>query len=1648
MALKSRAEMQLLDSLKRKNAHLTSLIVKAEPDQVETRPEFQRLQASSEEERMISEVRQLKDKYYFSVITDNQCHSISENASQIELNDARRRDRHMGARMEYEEDVKAISEDVESAIIREADDVKKVVAQLDVRINESLVALSKNTMLLSLTKANISALWNKLEDVCQQRTDAIAHFAAQLKDVERSRMHRVRITLQRLTCVLMEIAYALPFEVERIIESEACEVNAVMISNCRVYADLVARMDTANVDVFLKARLAWEQAQYFWRRLRHQDAIATFQTMLSSPRFTDPDERQHVLQQIRVFQDKIHSEQRLKVLEHLSGAGATFSVAEAKQNLEELNRTRELEEETNRSFVIALRDVDRSTASAANVLREKLRFDLHEYSAMAKEGAIEEANAALVTLLRDDAAKELFGVAGGWKPRLEFVAQHLCVADVIYCDNLAPIMSSVDLVLSAIPLKGLMENQGKEADYKAVQLMLEKIRKATKSDIMALLPGLQTQMSMLLKLEEMGDSFKSELKDIAAQLDAILMEFGPPHDIDPAASAPLTMLGRSTLTLNSTTCDASQENGPTVDFLAIRKVQRRLGTLLYASELKTSWHQTLRFIYDQLLLQNSANRIVDDVITRECDDLIETRQQESRFVVDELEKRLIMQSTQLNNHVKNLANFFLQVVVCLEESVNRVQHVNLSVMDLLDALTEDNESALQNLETELMLCCARLRHSPNDNVLRDEFQRALDMLNQIERKYRTYAKQKSLAADNHVIVLTKQRLLYRQRLCNFFEMKHATQSELDELLVPDMLSMKYILEQVSDLSNTVKESAANESSAESSSATDRASDSDVTVALSLSDLAQCILQKCDDEGAADQLVDTEDKPFRDQNDIIGAEITPVAVPLKSQLPQQTAYNKVQKEFLVLSISNGTVASVLAAFRDALLSKYDSDASITSIQTGKLCAERQTNSAILLEERLRVHWPRKGRLDVECYQPRMSELLTHQKRLERHLRGLCSKFDKQQVAFAKKVEEVYAHVEQIYSVHSSFHAQLPLQLSLAALLSLKAKAKKHFCMSKSTTMESLKVLEAVTTSDMNSLLSFCQEFIRTCSLQLFPDLTSHEVISECNYHPEEIIAIKEKLAAFEVQARDRMMEREKQVAQIRSKQDQLLNLWEVFLANVQSSEQSLAVKEGLGQTFSHPRRIAQESLRLVIMRYETRSATISELLRSLQSIVAKELSSDYLNERKSTSQVVRILMQLRAKLYHFGMYFSFLRYPSQLEPKPVEYHPVTGREENESHGENAVIRDNEVVAEEDRMVAVSFLDFVDQVCDKCQEDAQALFKQDGNQEDFRLSNESVALVEYLSTLKEKARAFLLLQEVTYRDQVKLFAHLLTLVPEFVMTNLAKQAKQKIQQKISELNSMLESQYDSWMNLKNRHMVELGPHLFSSNNLNLLHELETREKSRSMSIQVALRKTRVQFLSGQIQMSLEFEAQLVGLCQSLLLLLDSSVLSPTDLKPSLSGHTSEHKRKSLKRLRKLARVNEIGDPREVKRSATELHQLASRGEAPRFPLRFWSRIPSFGLHLYWADVKAKILADDLTEQSDPSIQDLTCVPLTSSDGACVSLLTPAHRALIKARDSAYLDYVNFCHHETSCFVDNLQERLHDEVSWTLSWEKDIAKINQSR
>ncbi|KAF1319946.1 DNA-directed RNA polymerase iii subunit, partial [Globisporangium splendens] len=974
---------------------------------------------------------------------------------------------------------------------------------------------------------------------------------------------------------------------------------------------------------------------------------------------------------------------------------------------------------------------------------------------------------------------------------------------------------------------------------------------------------------LLANLTDMSEVFQAEVQEIVAQLDQLIVEHGVNErsEIDrnltedgiagglssTTADRPQTQgttlhSSMSTTSATTTSSHGSSSSPPkskpsesfglsattpsnvTIDLLAIRKVQRRLGTLLYASELSAPIQEHLGFISDQLALQSSANGVVDEVTATACDELLDARHQESRVFLESMGKEMEHQSARLHDQTEKLAAFCLRVAQCMEQSVEKVRYIDLSAMDLLDHLKDDNDETLAELEVQFFESCAHGRHAPNETVLQQEFQVASMLLQQIEAQYRMHHRKGILAATHHVLAIERHHTLFLDRLLESFGLA-VTQQPASSDANEDALDV------------VVKETYRTSSGL------------DAEVCITIPELVTRILSQNDDidgnegvetskelETAGDAVTADPIPPMHDPvvtqspaDDATTDEVDAEAA-AKHELRQRLVMDKVAVTFLRLKIPAAAMEHLVATLREAMVSKYDDDSKLTRQRTAATREERLADGNLLLEERLRMHWPRNGRLDVQIYQPRVGELVSHRQRLERQLRSVRKKVEAQEAAFVKHAQQALDQIEQVRVKQISCHAQLPMQSSLAALQGLEGKSKKLLKAFQIENADKLDALHTMIEADIATLVSSMQDFVRTCSNQQFPDLTSCENITTgCEYHPEDIAV---------------------------------------------------------------PSRLANNK--------ERPSCFVIEILSM----------SKISNCRRRSWSLCR-----------------------------------TGKLEE-------------------------------------------------------LPNGSVppSLDGYLHGLADKARSYVLQQELKFREQVHFFEELLALAPEAALSDLLSRSSKALRQRNDTV--------------------------------------------------ARLQHYQAQVMVMYVGLSAGFETELTALFRCFMTILDTCVMTLDDLKPFSGDELPKLKRKSLKRLRKVARILEFGDAREVKRTDKELESLTQRGEVPRFPKRSWPAIPNFGLRALWDAQHAQILRHD-EEQKLPSDDIIQALGLGMSNGAAadedagasVELLTHAHRSLVGVRDTVYASYAALCKAQSEQMLDAIHEKLRDELKSIERWNDGIAAMHST-
>ncbi|KAF0696791.1 Aste57867_12453 [Aphanomyces stellatus] len=1672
-------------------------------------------------------VTQVRELHHQKLGPSTSTTTATDKVDKIAANALRRRDRHTAAQAAYQSQLKQISEELEGDILRISDTIKDELARVAAATADRFTQLTSKPWLIAASHSLVVDGWTALEALWQGRTASLRAFGAGLEAVEQTRSARVGAELQRLTETCVAAAYVLAPEVERLVEAEAHELNVVLITNRRSHCHLVSRLLKEDMHKFVGVRTQWEACERNWRALNHDHAVMVFQTTLESPLYTYPPRLHAILARLRTDQASVHSNERLALLANLHGLiDADMLASETVRGMvASLAEMYKKEEERNATYFAELFACQGSIVADAVALREELRATCHRVGAKAQEGALADIASQLTALLvgtTDDGLDEFFRIAGGLKPELSTIEERLASPEMIYQDNVAALEPRVAMLVAALPLESILDAQGKSNERKSAQATLERLRKAPKNEIVGLLPTLLMQTTTLAAIQGIDDRLRAELDDIARKLETLIAD----NDVAAAAAATQKSKGIG--------LDAFQ----ITDMPGIRKAQRRLGTLVYATDLPPPFQALLHVILQALRVQTHANNVVDEIVAAECNGRIAAREREMQALVAAVGAGLEAQTTQLHVTCDRFARFFYHVSGCIEAYEDKTRVVNLTVMDLLDTLKETHDGNVGAFETEFATRRSALRHAPDERTLDDEFKNCLVLLERLEEEYRKYNKKVSLASTNHPVAISKQNDLFRNDLCAYFALVspslHAN-TTIDQLLSADVIELAVndpATEDKLDGSHVVdaaplppqpstatlpKSASVVNAAAIEAAASDHA-DGDAAVeattmpekpvfcsrngvvydeSATMDDLLGRILQRkllLPGEEPSDD--DTPEDPPEKAGETIPPVATEVstakkgtprgqssaainntaaavpadAVPPSDATPpaatddQNAASQQPELEIplasviAVLDVPPTTLVAMLQALREAMLASFEARSAKHLDDAHAEAKTRVDAYAFLLEECLRMHWPRKGRTDVQIYQPRAGELVSHRQRHGRHVKNVLKKLGLQEAAFMALHADALACLHAQENVQLGFQSQLLMQTSLAALQGLESRSKKAHVEFKGAWGDLLQTkMHVYLTDEPTALVATCRELVTTCTHQVFPDLVSCDVISGCDYHPDEVKLVQAVVAETEAQIVDAVAGRQDKILALGELEHTIGALLVTFKARYHACLQSLSMKEGLGQKYGMPRRNAQERLRSEMARSDNMAHSIDELLHVL--LAMGDANAPLRLGPKSPSNRARLVrktvLDLRQRVYTRGLYLGVLKNKMQLVPRAVQ----DDLEAATKYDADAPLDDGATSSS-----PTPFLAATKQFEAQCIADTRSLFQAEGKP----LEGDAVpdTLQTYLHEQHDKAVAYVEAQVAAFRTQIKSFEAALAVAARAAMQDIVDRAQTSVHAKVDAVEATFAAQFAAWDAQKERHKAELTPGLCSPNQTHVVAALCAKEAARTAHVQAAIRVVRWQVLMEHVTQARAFHKRLVAMFGAVMAMLDSCTM-PADLETAPDD--DQHKRKSLKRLRKALRQAETGDPLAVDLAPDETAALTEAKERQRFPKRAWpglAVVPIF-------DIPAMIKEDSKdvpgAEPPPPPVVSDVAVPVGKGgkadkahhdklhadkaaaahvdqveNGACVGYVTDAHRAAVASRNDAHAAYCAWFDASMESLGRKYTTLLREEELWFVNWGQLIRSM----
>lgn len=1583
-----------------------------------------------------------------------------------------------------------ISESIEAKVLEASFRLKASLEDADAAIRDVSAQMQKNDVLVRQEVCYLHESWTKIKLSLEARRSALSRFASELEALELERAECGGGALKHLAVQLQSIAYRTLGEIERHIEAEAHELNTVIIANRRSHAELVAMLETKDVQVCEHAITQWREGQEAWRRLRHDRAVREFGEQLHSQAFTNPAERSVLFEVVKQRQAEMDDRRRAlleELVQHTTQSIRAVRCSrktETKCNTEEnelaarikqgFKEIADLEDEFMADYERQLTTLSDSKTDEAKGLREALRAELHEYGALAEEP---ELSAPAVFLqkhvVQNPDLDAFFRSAGGLKAELRELIRELRDSEhaLIYNHHLETAKKRLQTLLCGVDVAAMLERQGKSQQLMSLRDTLERLRKAGKRELLPLLAPLEQQLETLANVGGLDELLSCEMRTAVTDLRRVTrdLEFRGGASSRASArsgrssnnSAARSSSGRSgaTSTTNKTASRVSSAMSstlsdpvPEVNMIEIRAVQKRVAMHMYTCDLDSACVMQMRKALQGLDQKAVCNERVDDVVVVECESLIDKRVAEYAELRHHCLVYLEHQASEAYERSCRICDFFGAATKLFRTALAKEHQIDEKMLDDLYELRENFQEVNTDLERGIEESCHALRHAADERELENHFQKLVTLLGRVEAQYREYHVNASTKTSQHPSQVADHLAAFQSELCGIFSLCPAPDKAADDIesdmstfkasskkqcykvLVP----VKQFIEETlfggspQELASVQLVDAAESRPVTASTQRDTEEAQEVLCAEPQTEEEQLFwidgFKPLTDEQeeeldptARERYLDIRALKLRRYDDDEFDVKLPVDSPMRATyLSLKAAIEKHQGErdaqeaasvaakcndFLQKVVppvdlngqacaipenvpSRTEAATMLVELRETLVSDMELRGEARRMRIDKLTAARLNKLTEELEERLRTHWPRKGRSEVSFRQPREGELIMHRQRRLRHAR-LVNERNVQHTAECKQsLKAAVKHVTAFVNALGQIEVLLPEQTTHAGLQGLESKCKRLVSTFQREAQHHLhRVLEQYTSVEPSKLFALNDSMLK--ATRLFVD--------GGDYSDIEAEELKGHLLALRRDVEAAVQQRRAACEGLEEKQRGAVSLVENFKRRAQDCLQELSLREGLGQKYGAPRRNAQEKFRTEQTQDEARANALDALLSKLEALCRAACDQE---EASSPRTVLDCLRDIAALALNRVAYLDCL---AATSPKRETLRT--------SSDDEPVATGKETLAET-----------VESVLAQCRQQTLDLYQREGVA--FETVPES--LEDWLAEARKRVMG-----EGGYRERAarRLRAQIHRLerlvaktsdpdvvgAPTAAIKGLAIDAKRQAEASRSEARQSMSTMLEASLGWRRDNQLTLRPAL--ARRPVELDALCASESARIARARASIIDCKSTVCKDQEDRAVNFVRSLDELARSLVNCLDALIFVE-DLGKLPGDEYLQTKRKSLKRLRKAQR---IADAKIAK------GQDPSEDDATR----------------NWPGLDTSPFFETAGVELSPSWASL----VEEVQRPIPGYVTTAHRVLMKARNATFSDFATFFADASRDFDANCAHALESEATWEQNWIDLVESLRQS-
>ncbi|EGR27437.1 hypothetical protein IMG5_196200 [Ichthyophthirius multifiliis] len=544
-----------------------------------------------------------------------------------------------------------------------------------------------------------------------------------------------------------------------------------------------------------------------------------------------------------------------------------------------------------------------------------------------------------------------------------------------------------------------------------------------------------------------------------------------------------------------------------------------------------------------------------------------------------------------------------------------------------------------------------------------------------------------------------------------------------------------------------------------------------------------------------------------------------------------------------------------------------------------------DSILNLDERLKIHYPLKGKVEVEIYQVRSAQISQHKKRYERFARSSIEKIDLQTEHFNFLMEQALEDMKEHEIQQKQYKDSLQTANKLAKLQGIQNHVKENSFQFGEKIRYLEEKLKSLANDEIEFMLQKNKTFIKES--KLFSEGGEYAE-DEVQWYQNMIKDIDQQLEKSRIKRNERIQEI---IVHMNNKKKELIEQFEKTYA---IAIEELAAKDGTGTKYGKPRRYVQERMRTEMNKCEKAQDAINENLCKLKELY-EEYKQDENNIEKHikehtqvnkmnlfSNRVRRVLMVLRTIMKRYAIHINALKqncpiidiqrityienkFDIQITQQEYEKDKILQENELEEIGPLFFQKDN-----------LKFSEWVQEIQKNTILEAQKIYQ--GEKAKFLTGTDKCPdyLRQYVQLNAIKAEEFRIQSCRNLRNSCEELSKFSPFISEMIFVSVKWRHQQFLneeERKILEKFSIIKEQNE---NQKENHIKKLRPNLQNPQCKQELIQLVNEEKDRMKKYIEILNFYKNNLLDLRFKVSSDFFRALLNNFEFLLVYFDNEIL----------------------------------------------------------------------------------------------------------------------------------------------------------------------------